>query len=79
MRTTAYFSQIKDSLIEFVKKSTDSTDSSKGEVSEPKSSFYREFLSAASPLTCRISKVETLPRINFKRSYAVRVLLPRCT
>lgn len=79
MRTTAYLEKIRDSFIELIKKSTDTSDSSRGEVCESKISFYREFLRGPFLPACRIVRVEIVPRANFKRSYAVIVRLFRCT
>lgn len=53
MRNTAYLSHLKESLIEFVKKSTDTTDS-KGEEKETVVNFYKEFLRENREFTCRI-------------------------
>lgn len=75
MRNTAYLSHLKESLVEFVKKSTDTTDS-KGEEKETILTFYKEFLRENREFTCRIVRTETVnsPKSSFSRCYAVYVI-----
>lgn len=50
MRNT--FTLIRDSLLEFVKKSTDSTDSASHEESDAQANFYKQFLESSQSLQC---------------------------
>jgi hypothetical protein len=72
MRNT--FSLIRDSLLDFVKKSTDSTDSNNHEDSDAQANFYRIFLQNGHSLQCEIRCVERVPRALFQRCYAVLLL-----
>ena len=80
MRNTAYLSHLKESLVEFVKKSTDTTDS-KGEEKETVANFYKEFLRENRDFTCRIVRTETVnsPKSSFSRCFAVFFNLRRFT
>jgi len=78
MRNSAYFSILRDSIVDLVKRSTDTTDS-KTEVNEAKTEFYREFIDKKRLRSCQISSIETIPRLKFQRTYAVISILDSFT
>jgi len=74
MRNSTYFSIIRNSIVDLVKRSTDTTDS-KTEINEAKIEFYREFIDKKRLRSCKIFTTETIPRLKFQRTYAVTSIL----
>jgi hypothetical protein len=77
MRNT--FLELKDSLLEMVKKYTETTDSTVHDETDAQANFYREWLHCGLSMECEITGVERMPRVLFQRSFAVRVVRRRYT